>query len=142
MIEILNRQRRHRIDRKQWQKFADQALQVVGASKRVVTIAFVGDRAIQKLNCQFRGKNYATDVLSFPANAEPFENENQQRLGEIVISLPRAAEQAKQNRLNFELEVKQLILHGLLHLCGYDHETDNGEMNRAELRLRKRLGVL
>ena len=102
---------------------------------------FLGDVAIRELNRRFRGKRYATDVLSFPSAPEPFEKENRSHLGEVVISVQRATAQARSNRLSFDDEVKQLILHGLLHLCGYDHETDNGEMNRLELRLRKRLGI-
>ncbi len=113
----------------------------IDAKKPNATIVFLSDRAIRELNRRFRGKHYATDVLSFPCAAEPFERENRSQLGEVVISVQRAAAQARSNRLSFEDEVKQLILHGLLHLCGYDHETDNGEMNRLELRLRKRLGI-
>ena len=63
------------------------------------------------------------------------------RLGDIVISIEQAARQAKEHGLSFENEIAQLILHGLLHLSGYDHETDHGEMNRLELKLRKRLGI-
>jgi probable rRNA maturation factor len=73
-------------------------------------------------------------VLSFPA-------EEKFNLGDVAVSVDTAAAQAKENGLSFDREVAQLILHGLLHLCGYDHETDNGEMNRLELRLRRRLGV-
>jgi probable rRNA maturation factor len=62
-------------------------------------------------------------------------------LGDIVISLERAARQAAENRLDFDTEIRQLILHGILHLCGYDHETDAGEMNRKELQLRDELGI-
>jgi probable rRNA maturation factor len=80
-------------------------------------------------------------VLSFPAAAEPFETEDRHNLGEVIISVQRAAEQAEQNRHTLDGEVKQLILHGLLHLSGYDHETDDGEMNRLELKLRKQLGI-
>jgi probable rRNA maturation factor len=76
----------------------------------------------------------ATDVLSFPAG-EP------NNLGDVAISVETAAAQAKENRLSFENEIAQLILHGLLHLSGYDHETDNGEMNRLELRLRRKLDI-
>ncbi len=141
MIEIVNRQRRCKIDTKHWRAFGEEALNAIGAQKPNVTIVFVGDRAIRELNCRFRGKDYATDVLSFPCAAEPFEKENRSQLGEVVISVPRATAQARSNCLSFENEVKQLILHGLLHLCGHDHETDNGEMNRLELRLRKRLGI-
>lgn len=141
MIEVLNRQRRCKIDAKQCREFGEQALQAIGRNRRDATIVFVGDDAIKKLNRRFRGRNHATDVLSFPFEAEAFEIQNQSHLGEIVISVQRAAAQARRNSLSFSNEVKQLILHGLLHLCGYDHETDNGEMNRLELKLRKQLGI-
>ena len=141
MIDIINRQRRREIDAHQWRNFAEQALQAIDSTKQSVTIVFVSDAAIKKLNRQFRGKNYATDVLSFPTQAEDFERDNQLHLGEVVISVERAAAHAKENGLTFSNEVEQLILHGLLHLSGYDHETDHGEMNRLELRLRKQLGI-
>ena len=140
MIEIINRQRRRKINAKRWREFGQEALQAIGIESEV-TIVFVSDEAIKKLNRQFRGKNYATDVLSFPSEAETFEVESQKSLGEVVISVQRAAARARGNGLSFSNEVKQLILHGLLHLSGYDHETDKGEMNRIELRLRKQLGI-
>jgi probable rRNA maturation factor len=140
MIEVINRQRGRKINLKQWPEFAEKVLKAIG-SERGATIVFVSDDAIRKLNREFRSKNYATDVLSFPSSAEPFEVEQQKQLGEVVISVQRAAVQARSNGLSFANEVKQLILHGLLHLSGYDHETDKGEMNRLELRLRKRLGI-
>ena len=139
-IEVINRQRRRKINAKQWHEFGAQALSAIG-SARDATIVFVSDRIIRDLNRQFRGKNHATDVLSFPNEAETFEIENQSHLGEVVISVQRAAAQARGNGLSFSNELKQLILHGLLHLCGYDHETDNGEMNRLELRLRRQLEI-
>lgn len=141
MVEIINRQRHRRIDREPYREFSEQALKAIGGGKRDTTVVFVSDEAIKKLNRQFRGKNYATDVLSFPNQAEKFETENKSNLGEVVISVQRATVQAKQNGLSFSNEVRQLILHGLLHLCGYDHETDEGEMNRLELKLRKKLGI-
>ena len=141
MIEIVNRQRKRKVSTKRWREFSGSALQAIGAADREATIVFVSDAAIRKLNRQFRGKEYATDVLSFPARREPFENEGDANLGEVVISIDRAAAQAKQNGLSTANEIEQLVLHGLLHLCGYDHETDNGQMNRLELRLRKKLGI-
>ena len=141
MIEILNRQRRRKIKANQWQEFASRALKAIETDNRDATIVFVSDAAMKKLNRQFRGKNYATDVLSFPARAEKFEEENEASLGEIVISIERAAAQAKENGLTLAKEIQQLILHGLLHLAGYDHETDHGQMNRLELKLRKKLGI-
>jgi probable rRNA maturation factor len=141
MIEVVNRQRRNKISAKQWREFGEKALLAIGEDNQSVAIVFVGDEAIKKLNRQFRGKNYATDVLSFPSHAEAFEVEPQSQLGEVVISVHRAMAQAKEHGLTFPREVKQLILHGLLHLCGYDHETDRGEMDRMELKLRKQLGI-
>ncbi len=126
MVEIVNRQRQRKLSAKHWREFA---------------IVFVSDAAIKVLNQRFRGKNQSTDVLSFPSAEEPFETGHATQLGEVVISVSRAAAQAKENGLSFADEVRQLILHGLLHLCGYDHETDHGEMNRLELRLRKKLGI-
>lgn len=140
-IEVINRQRRHKVYAKRWREFAEQALQAIGAEHRDATVVFVSDAAIQKLNRQFRRKDYVTDVLSFPAQSESFEKESATSLGEVVISLDRAQAQAKENGLTVTNEIQQLILHGLLHLCGYDHETDKGEMNRLELKLRKRLGI-
>ncbi len=141
MIELINRQRARQISAKPLREFVARSLQLVERESHDVSIAFVTDPAIKKLNRQFRGKDYATDVLSFPNQAEPFESQNEKTLGEIVISVQRAAAQAKENGLSFSNEVEQLVLHGLLHLCGYDHETDDGEMNRLELKLRKKLGI-
>jgi probable rRNA maturation factor len=141
MIEIINRQRRHKVQAKRWREFATEASNAIGAGNRDATIVFVSDAAIRKLNRQFRGKDYATDVLSFPSQPESFETGTETNLGEIVISLDRAQAQAKENGLSLVNEVEQLILHGLLHLCGHDHETDDGEMNRLELKIRKKLGI-
>lgn len=140
-VEIINRQQKRRVNSKRWREFAERALYATGKDKGQVTIVFVGDAAIKKLNRQFRGKNYATDVLSFPSEPERFEEDLKSDVGEVVISLDRAAAQAKANGLTFTNEVEQLILHGMLHLCGYDHETDNGKMNRLELKLRKMLEI-
>ena len=136
MIEVVTRQRKTKIDTKAWETFAARAANAIGQSDSSATIAFVSDKTIQQLNRQFRGADKATDVLSFPA-----EDEDESNLGDIAISVETAAKQAKENGLTFDEEVAQLILHGLLHLCGYDHETDGGEMNRLELRKRKELGI-
>ena len=142
MIEVVNRQRARKMRSSEWREFSAKVLIALGKEENHATIVFVSDAAIKELNKRFRGKNYATDVLSFPSTAESFEIENQSILGEVVISVPRAAAQAKEHGLTFSQEVRQLILHGLLHLCGHDHETDRGEMNKLELRLRKQTGDL
>jgi probable rRNA maturation factor len=134
MIEVVNRQRHLRLDTGAWSNFAVNALAAVGKPEWSATIAFVSDKKIRELNRQFRGIDKATDVLSFPAE----ENLN---LGDIAISVQTAASQAKENGLSLDKEIAQLILHGLLHLNGYDHETDNGEMNRLELKLRRKLEI-
>ena len=134
MIEVVNRQRRLQIDTEGWIAFAAKALAEIGKSESSATVAFVSDNRIRELNRQFRGIDKATDVLSFPA-------EEPKNLGDIAVSVETAATQAKENGLSFDEEIAQLILHGLLHLSGYDHESDNGEMNRLELRLRKKLGI-
>jgi probable rRNA maturation factor len=141
MVEVVNRQRKYPVDSKKWREFAERALRATGTEKSDTTIIFVTDGAIKKLNRQFRSKDYATDVLSFPAQHERFEKALKRNLGEVVISMDRAATQAKESGLTLANEVEQLILHGLLHLCGYDHQTDNGEMNRLELKLRRKLGI-
>ena len=95
---------------------------------------------MRELNKQFRGKNSTTDVLSFASEPEEF-NTDENNLGEIIISAEQAERQAFENQLSIEIEIKQLILHGVLHLCGYDHETDDGEMNARELQLRDKLSI-
>ena len=136
MIEVVNRQRKVRVDLERWQTFSERALAVIQKPTPDATIAFVSDQRIRDLNRQFRGIDTATDVLSFPAGEDSSTN-----LGDIAISVERAEVQAKENDLSSDQEIAQLILHGLLHLCGYDHETDDGEMNRFELRLRKKLQI-
>ena len=134
MIEVVNRQRHFKVDTEAWTTFATKALTAIGKGESSATIAFVSDKRIRELNRQFRGIDKATDVLSFPAGGP-----NESNLGDIAISTETAAAQAKENGLSFDDEISQLILHGLLHLSGYDHETDNGEMNRLELQLRRKL---
>ena len=141
MIEVVNRQRRIPVDSARWQAFVEQAWQVIPAEAQGVTVAFVSDRAMRELNRLWRHKQGTTDVLSFPVEQDEFEKTEGSSLGDVVISVEQATRQAKENGLTLDQEIAQLILHGLIHLCGYDHATDRGEMNRLELRLRKRLGV-
>jgi probable rRNA maturation factor len=141
MIEVINRQRKVTLDCERWERFAARALKVAPAGGAGVTVAFVSDRAMRELNRRWRGKKGTTDVLSFPAGQDEFEKAEGLRLGDVVVSVEQAGRQAVEHGLEFEQEIAQLILHGLLHLCGYDHERDDGEMNRLEMRLRRRLGI-
>ena len=99
-----------------------------------VTVALVSDAAMRRMNAQFRRADYATDVLSFPSETAGV-------LGDIAIARGVAARQAKQQGHSESVEVKTLALHGLLHLLGYDHKRDGGEMQRVEDRLRRRAGL-
>jgi probable rRNA maturation factor len=99
-----------------------------------VSVAFVSDAGMRVLNRTHRGQNYATDVLSFPAGEAAF-------LGDIVIATGVARRQALAAGHPFGVEARVLALHGLLHLLGYDHETDGGAMSRLETRLRRKGGL-
>lgn len=141
MIELINNQRKIRINRKSLQQFAESLpAQISETENKFFIIAFVSDKKMRELNAQFRGKDKTTDVLSFALEADEFESA-ENNLGDIVISAEQAAIQAEENNLDLETELKQLVLHGVLHLCGYDHETDSGEMNARELELRDKLGI-
>jgi len=102
-----------------------------------VTVLLTTDATIRDLNRRFRGKDAATDVLSFPA-ADLLQN---QEKGDLAISVETARKQALEQGHTLAIELRVLILHGLLHLAGYDHEADEGKMERRERRLRAALGL-
>ena len=103
-------------------------------AKGDLSIAIVSDRRMRALNRQFRGKDAVTDVLSFPSDERGF-------MGDIVVAAGVAKRQAKDAGHSVQTELRVLALHGLLHLLGYDHETDDGKMALAEARLRKKAGL-
>lgn len=141
MIDVINLQRKISLDTSSIRAYvADHTVRIEEAAGKVFSIAFISDRRMKQLNEMFRGKNTKTDVLSFPHEPDEFDPDKD-NLGDIVISAEQAQKQAAENGLTLEGEIKQLILHGLLHLCGYDHETDNGEMNARELELRELLKI-
>jgi len=105
-----------------------------GRARGCITVAVVPDARVRGLNRRYRGKSTATDVLSFPAG-EPGE------LGDVVIALGVARRQAAAAGHSLATELRVLALHGLLHLLGYDHERDAGEMGRLERRLRRSGGL-
>jgi probable rRNA maturation factor len=109
------------------------------AAGREFLCLITGDAELQRLNRQFLGKNYATDVLSFPAVIGGRGATGP--LGEMAISGDRAADQARALGHSIDDEIRILMLHGVLHLLGMDHERDRGAMERAETRWRKQLGL-
>jgi probable rRNA maturation factor len=97
-------------------------------------VRLVGDRTMRAYNRDFRGQDKTTDVLSFPGDRGP----DGAHLGDVVVSVPQAARQARERGHRLSREVRLLVLHGLLHCLGHDHERDRGEMDRLERRLRRR----
>jgi probable rRNA maturation factor len=115
--------------------FLREAQQAAGLRGRV-DVLLADDATLRRLNREFRHKDAATDVLSFPALA----NEDKVA-GDVAISLEAAQRQAAQHGHSLEAEVKILLLHGVLHLAGHDHESDNGNMRRLEEKLRVAFGL-
>jgi probable rRNA maturation factor len=103
-----------------------------------VSVLLTGDAQLRRLNRRFRSKDKPTDVLSFPAPEFPGDSS---LVGDLAISVETAARQAKELGHALAVELQILILHGLLHLAGYDHERDSGQMARRETTLRRRLGL-
>jgi probable rRNA maturation factor len=141
-IEVLNRQRLFSVNLGAAAGLSRAVLDRVGQEDAVLTITFIRDRTMRRLNRDYRGMDKPTDVLSFAYHeaedgiAEPGA---QRHLGDVVISVETAARYAGELGLTFGREIEHLVIHGALHLAGYDHETDDGQMNRLEKRLRKAL---
>lgn len=141
MIDVINLQKNVQIDVPVFRTFTRALIATVSeSSEKQFAVAFVSDERMIELNQLFRGKDFTTDVLSFPHEPDDFDPDKN-NLGDIVISVEQAKKQSEENGLTLETEIKQLMLHGLLHLCGFDHETDNGEMNNRELELRELLDI-
>jgi probable rRNA maturation factor len=166
---ILNRQRAVRVARGPLEAFSHKVLLEMDLRDSDVTICLVSDAEIALMNEAFRKKKGPTDVLSFPAGkkrrasgherkrintegAEDTEGTEKRRaklesktaemyLGDIAIAPRTAQRYAKKNGRSLNNELRVLILHGVLHLLGYDHETDRGEMDRIERKLRRRFGL-
>jgi probable rRNA maturation factor len=162
---ILNQQRRVRVSISGLEKFLAAARKRLRLAPRSLTVALVTDAQIARWNSAYRGKNRPTDVLSFPADGsqgEPATRRTHRQphparrtrdahtsastpaaryLGDIAIAPAVARRNALRFGRAFDHEMRILILHGMLHLLGYDHETDSGEMDRRENRLRRELGL-
>jgi probable rRNA maturation factor len=117
-------------------KFVTRARSMVGL-RGAVSVLVTSNRELQGFNCRFRGKNKPTDVLSFPAMPGLMRG----FAGDVAISVEIAAQNARRLGHTAAEEIRILALHAVLHLAGYDHERDDGEMERKETRLRKLLGL-
>jgi len=162
---ILNHQDKYLVHASRLEVYVGKLGRALGLGRRECNVCLVDDRQIRRLNSLYRGKRRATDVLSFPWDAEQRRRRPRTRsrparpqyacrsisecaalefknfLGDIVISVETAKRNARQERHSTLNEIRWLILHGFLHLLGYDHESDQGEMAKLELALRRRLGI-
>ncbi len=163
---VLNRQRRVRVRPAVLEEFLARVRRTVGAGGESISVCLVSDAAMAQMNRRYRGKRGPTDVLSFASHGESSDNgktaarkaplrktpHGKRRwprrspvggnfLGDIAISPQTARRNARRFGRRLEDELRMLILHGVLHLLGYDHEADGGEMERLERRLRRKLRV-
>ncbi len=155
-IQVQSRSRRHLVDVAKVAKVAALTLARLGVGDRELNVTFVASRAIRTLNREFRGKDKATDVLSFPQEefAQPLKvrpaakrktpaGGPPQALGDVVISLPEALRNARAIGQGLDREVAFLLVHGILHLCGHDHMTPAEErrMLREQRKLMRLVGT-
>jgi probable rRNA maturation factor len=162
---MINRQRRIPVAVAPLEAFLARVRERFGLPEDAVTVCLVSDTAIARWNKMYRGKRAATDVLSFPINGNGLKQEKQMKLrrqtkgsarpaaasytshdsspylGDICIAPETARRNARRFRRTLPEELRILILHGVLHLLGYDHEADHGEMDRLERRVRRELGL-
>ncbi len=142
-VLVRNRLRRWGISSAKIGALAERILTAAGEPTAELSIDLVGDRRMRRLNREYRGKDAPTDVLAFPIREAP--GPASLLLGDVVISLPTAARQATVQGHSLETELAALLIHGVLHLCGYDHERnarEAGRMRRKEHAIMQRLGRL
>lgn len=149
---ILNQQKRVRVNVRNLEDFLRRALAALRLESEAATVCLVSEAKIAQWNGAYRGKKKPTDVLSFPVESKTTRKRAQHRagnfpangnryIGDIAIAPGVAQRNASGAGHTLEKEMRILTLHGLLHLMGYDHETDNGAMERLEGRLRRKLGI-
>jgi rRNA maturation RNase YbeY len=146
---IENRQKAVPVEMRALLEFTDRVKLHLGLAQHSVAIRLINDRQMARLNETYRHKKGTTDVLSFPSEErrrprslrQALKKVRDAQLGDIAISPVVAKRNVKRYRRKLTEEIQILILHGILHLLGYDHETDHGQMEQVELRLRRRLGI-
>lgn len=149
---IVNRQRRIGLAVRPLSEFLERAQRELGFPEGGVTVRLISDSAMARLNRRYRNKSGPTDVLSFPAKVVRTRRSlpprlrrsfagNSDYIGDIALSPEMARRNARLYSRSLPEELRILVLHGLLHLAGFDHEVDEGQMERIERRLRRRLGL-
>jgi len=159
MAEILNRQRKMTVKLRELEVFAKRVERTLRLGRGAFAVCLVSDGEIARMNRRYRRKHGPTDVLSFPVDgvgarglrsaaggarnfAGPRPGSTSGFLGDIAIAPETARRNAKRYGRTLAEELRILILHGALHLMGYDHEIDGGQMERREARLRRQLGIV
>ena len=135
-VEIVRRDAGARFPSRKLRKIANKVLELVKEDQAELSLALVGNAEIRKLNAKFRKKDYATDVLSFPA--EDILPGAERLLGDVIISVEKAQQQAQERRRTVDEEMVTLLIHGVLHLLGYDHERSAKDA-RAMMRLERKI---
>ena len=125
---ILNRQRRHRVSVSRLRQFVNLLSHRLRLDSQTFTIVLVSDRAIRRLNRDFRNQDKPTDVLSFPIGPEARPHLDKPGIGDMILSVETARRQAFSRHHSLERELCVLVIHGLLHLLGYDHEDNEGDI--------------
>ncbi|MEJ2109820.1 MAG: rRNA maturation RNase YbeY [Acidobacteriota bacterium] len=135
-IQIRNKQRRFKVHRSSVADFCSILLREMDKADHSVSVAFVGSREMKSINLRYRGKSCPTDVLSFTYGDEILDG--RPFLGEILVCPEVAANNARFYRTHPDREMKKLLVHGVLHLAGYDHEIDDGSMRHLQEKLVRR----
>ena len=138
-VLVLNRQRRHAVPVERLRRFAHGLVGRAKAGASDFSVLLTTDRTIRRYNALFRGLDEPTDVLSFPAEDSLPAGVDKPYLGDMMISVETAYRQALKRNHSLDREICTLMIHGWLHLLGFDHELDQGQMRRKELRLQREL---
>ena len=139
-VDIVRRAAGKKFPARKLKKIALAILDLVGQGDAELSLALIGNGEMQRLNAKYRGKDYPTDVLSFPVEGGP--PQTARLLGDVIISVDKAAAQAKERRRSLDEEMITLLIHGVVHLMGYDHERsakDAKIMTRLEKKILRQL---
>ncbi|HSE41109.1 MAG TPA: rRNA maturation RNase YbeY [Acidobacteriota bacterium] len=143
LVNLKSYQRKWQIKPSAMRQFSQKVWDCIGRAgikqnkESEVTFVFLNSEQMKRYNKQYRGKDNTTDVLSFPVREQ--DEENKEYLGDILICIDKASENAKAAKQSLDKELQILTLHGILHLTGFDHETDQGQMDKLESKLRKKV---
>jgi rRNA maturation RNase YbeY len=140
-ISLGSAQRRTRIAERAVRELAATLIEAEGSAADEVGVVFIEDEYSRELNRRYRGKDTPTDVLAFPLSGDPETGPEDRHLGEVYINVDRAAAQAAEHGATLSEEIARLLVHGLLHLLGYDHEASAAEKRRMREREEKHLRV-